>query len=61
MDLSRIDPNLKESIDQFPFSLEIDETEFLHRPELVQEEKEALAKAYLFKGPDTIKVKDIFL
>jgi len=61
MDLNRIDKDLKESIDRFPFSLELDENEFLNHPELVQEEKETFAKTYPFTAPGDITVQDIFV
>lgn len=61
MDLNRIDKDLKESIDSFPVSLEINEAEFLNNPEIIQKEKEVLAKNNPFKGPDNIYVKDIFI
>jgi acetyl esterase/lipase len=61
MDLNRIDKGLKESIDRFPFSLEINEAEFLSTPEIIQKEKIQFAKENPFRGPDDINVKDIFI
>lgn len=61
MDLNRIDKDLKESLNRFPFSLELDENEFLNHPELIQEEKETLAKTYPFTVPGDITVQDIFV
>lgn len=61
MDLNRIDKGLKESIDRFPFSLEINEAEFLSNPEIIQKEKIQFAKENPFRVPDNINVKDIFI
>ncbi|MGG5208414.1 alpha/beta hydrolase [Chryseobacterium sp. MIQD13] len=61
MDFNRIDKDLKKSIDNFPFSLEINEDEFLNNPGIIQKEKEMLAKDNPFKGPDNIMVKDILI
>ncbi|MBB6370756.1 alpha/beta hydrolase [Chryseobacterium shigense] len=61
MDFSRINKDLKKSIDSFPFSLEINEAEFLNNPEIIQQEKQTFAKENPFKGPDNVTVKDIFI
>jgi acetyl esterase/lipase len=61
MDFNRIDKDLKKSIDSFPFSLEINQAEFLNNPEIIQKEKKIWAKNNPFKGPDKINVKDIFI
>ncbi|KXH85277.1 alpha/beta hydrolase [Chryseobacterium kwangjuense] len=61
MDFNRIDKDLRLSIERYPFSLEIDQDLFLNRPEIVQKEREEFTGDHPFKGPDHIKVKDIFI
>lgn len=61
MDFNRIDKDLRFSIENFPFSLDIDQALFLNNPEIVQKEREEFTKNNPFKGPDHIKVKDIFI
>lgn len=61
MDFNRIDKGLKTSMEDFPFSLEIDQTLFLNNPEVVQQERETFVKNNPFKGPDHIHVKDVFI
>ncbi|KMQ65389.1 carboxylesterase [Chryseobacterium angstadtii] len=61
MDFNRIDKDLRVSIENFPFSLDIDQKIFLDNPEIIQKEREELVRNNPFKGPDHIKVKDIFI
>lgn len=61
MDFNRIDKDLKDSIENVPFSLEIDENIFMNTPDIVQQERREFVKAHPFKKPDHIVVKDIFI
>jgi acetyl esterase len=61
MNFNRIDQDLRKSIENFPFSLEIDQAVFLNSPEIVQEEREIFVKNNPFKGPDHIIIKDVFI
>lgn len=61
MDFNRIDNDLRLSIERYPFSLEIDQEIFLNHPEIVQKEREEFTRSHPFKGPDHIKVKDVFI
>ncbi|WP_454047081.1 alpha/beta hydrolase [Chryseobacterium sp. Marseille-Q8038] len=61
MDLNRINIDLKNSIENVPYSLEIDENLFLNAPEIIQQERIEFMKAHPFKKPDYIAVKDIFI
>lgn len=61
MDLSRINKELRNSMEKFPYLLEIDENIFLNHPEVIQEERREFTKNNSFKKPDHIAVKDIFI
>lgn len=61
MNLNRIDSDLKNSIENVPYSLEIDENLFLNAPEIIQEERKELMKAHPFNKPDHIAIQDIFI
>ncbi len=61
MDFNRIDKELKYSIENVPYSLEIDGNLFLNAPEIIQQERKEFTKAHPFKKPDHILVKDIFI
>lgn len=61
MDLSRINKELKRSMDSVPYSLEIDENIFLNTPEIVQQERKDFIKNNPIKKPAYINVKDIFI
>jgi hypothetical protein len=50
MDFNRIDKDLKKSIDSFPFSLEINQAEFLNNPEIIQKEKKYGQRIILLRG-----------
>ncbi|CAH0216421.1 MULTISPECIES: alpha/beta hydrolase [unclassified Chryseobacterium] len=61
MDFNRIDEDLRISIENTPYSLEIDEDVFLNNPELIQKERKEFIKAHPFKHSDYILIKDIFI
>lgn len=61
MNFNRINSDLKYSIENVPYSLEIDENLFLNNPEIIQEERKEFVRAHPFKKPDHIVVKDIFI
>lgn len=61
MNFNRINSNLKNSIENVPYSLEIDENLFLSAPEIIQHERNEFTKAHPFKKPDHIAVRDIFI
>ncbi|WP_353959938.1 alpha/beta hydrolase [Chryseobacterium tructae] len=61
MDCSRINKELKESMESVPYSLEIDENVFLNSPEIIQQERREFIKNNPVRRPDRINVKDIFI
>lgn len=61
MDFNRIDEDLRTSIENTPYSLEIDEEVFLNNPELIQRERKEFVEAHPFKNPAHILTKDIFI
>ncbi|WP_160136606.1 alpha/beta hydrolase [Chryseobacterium sp. c4a] len=61
MDYSRINKELKESMESVPYSLEIDENVFLNNPEIIQQERNEFTKNNPFKQPEHIITKDIFI
>ncbi|TZF99577.1 alpha/beta hydrolase (plasmid) [Chryseobacterium panacisoli] len=61
MDFNRINSDLKNSIENVPYSLEIDGNLFLNAPEVIQQERKEFTKAHPFKKPDHIVVQDIFI
>ncbi|MCW1961093.1 alpha/beta hydrolase [Chryseobacterium viscerum] len=61
MNFNRINIDLKNSIENVPYSLEIDEDLFLNAPEIIQQERKEFTKAHPFKKPDHIAVQDIFI
>lgn len=61
MNFNRINSDLKNSIENVPYSLEIDEDLFLNAPEIIQQERKEFTKAHPFKRPNHITVQDIFI
>lgn len=61
MNFNRINIDLKNSIENVPYSLEIDEILFLNSPEIIQQERKEFTKAHPFKKPPHIAVQDIFI
>lgn len=61
MNFNKINIDLKNSIENVPYSLEIDENLFLNNPEIIQQERKEFTKAHPFKKLPHIAVQDIFI
>ncbi|MBB6331294.1 acetyl esterase [Chryseobacterium sediminis] len=61
MNLNRINSDLKNSIENVSYSLEIDENLFLNAPEIIQQERKEFMSTHPFMKPDHIAVQDLFI
>ncbi|MDR2237979.1 MAG: alpha/beta hydrolase [Chryseobacterium sp.] len=61
MDFNRINKELRASMDQVSYSLEIDGNLFLNHPEKIQQERAELVRKNPVKQPEEVMVKDIFI
>lgn len=61
MDENRIDKDLKQSLDSFPYPLEFDRDDFRYHPEIIRDDRLEFSKNNFKECPDDIITKDIYI